>query len=96
MRGEISYDLVMEDDMSFVEGVYRLPNDEWSVLVVSKDPVEQVVSKVCKWDSGRAGVCISFPESTNLNKHLVEEFLSDLVGVEGWDEVRGPDSMDLR
>jgi hypothetical protein len=28
MTGEISYDLVMEDDMSFVEGTFRVGNAE--------------------------------------------------------------------
>jgi hypothetical protein len=26
---EISYDLVMDEDMAFVEGSYRLPGNEW-------------------------------------------------------------------
>ena len=29
MRAEISYDLVMDDDMEFVEGTYRLPGGDW-------------------------------------------------------------------
>lgn len=32
---EISYDLVMDDDMSFVEGTYRLPGGDWQVVIVS-------------------------------------------------------------
>jgi hypothetical protein len=34
MKGEISYDLVMENDMSFVEGTYRIENGEWRVFIL--------------------------------------------------------------
>jgi len=29
MQGEISYDLMMADDMSFAEGTYRIGSGEW-------------------------------------------------------------------
>lgn len=31
MKAEISFDLKMEDNMSFVEGTYRLEGGEWQV-----------------------------------------------------------------
>ena len=34
MHAEISYDLVMDDDMSFVEGTYRLLGGDWQVVPV--------------------------------------------------------------
>jgi hypothetical protein len=43
MRAEISYDLVMNDDMEFVEGTYRLPNEDWQVLIVSKRDVPEPI-----------------------------------------------------
>jgi hypothetical protein len=32
MQAEISYDLVMDYEMAFVEGTYRLPARDWQVL----------------------------------------------------------------
>jgi hypothetical protein len=34
MRAEISYDLVMDDDMWFVDGTKRLPGRDWQVVIV--------------------------------------------------------------
>ena len=60
---EISYDLVMEEDMAFVEGSYRLPGEDWQVVIVSRyDGAEpQVVPQ--KWASGASGVVVWFPRS---------------------------------
>ena len=38
MRAQISFDLVMEDSMSFVEGTYRLPGRDWQVFIFGRDP----------------------------------------------------------
>src|SRR5262249_47142452 len=58
MRAEISYDLVMDDDMAFVEGTYRLAGGAWQVVIVSafeRDvPAPQVVPQ--RWESGVSGV----------------------------------------
>jgi hypothetical protein len=99
MQAEISYDLVMQDDMPFVEGTYRLPGGTWQVFIFSRHfgpPVEKPQLKFGAWESGVTGVFVHFPQSGRLNKAVVEQVLSEASGVEKWTEVRGPDSMQLR
>jgi len=96
MNTEISYDLVMDGDMAFVEGTYRVPGGEWQVVIVSRyDALEpQVVPQ--RWESGVSGVLIRFPRVRKLNREAVERELSAALGVAEWVQVRGPDSMRLR
>jgi hypothetical protein len=96
MRAEISYDLVMDDDMAFVEGSYRLPGGPWQVLIVSRYDVPKPVAAQQVWDSGARGVFVRFPRGLPLNAAAVEGVLSALLGVTEWAVVRGPDSMQLR
>lgn len=96
MQGEISYDLVMEDDMSFVEGSYRVAKGDWQVFILRKDSIERTVITIGGWPSGVTGVFVRVPRFVRLNKHSVEHLLSDKLGVDNWLEVRGPDSMRLR
>jgi hypothetical protein len=97
LRGEISYDLVMDDNMSFVEGTYRLPGGEWQVFVFSRfDDAPGPDVRPCRWDSGATGVFVRFPKPGRLGKAEVERVLALAAGVEGWIAVRGPDSMRLR
>jgi hypothetical protein len=98
MRAEISYDLVMDDDMEFVEGTYRLPGGDWQVVIVSafdRDvPEPQVVPQ--RWESGVSGVFVRLPRAERINAATVERVLSEALGVSEWVRVRGPDSMRLR
>jgi hypothetical protein len=98
MRGEISYDLVMEDDMPFVEGTYRLPGGDWQVVIVlafDRDvPEPQVVPQ--RWESGVSGVVVRLPRAMRINAASVEQVLAEALGVSEWSRVRGPDSMQLR
>lgn len=98
MRAEISYDLVMEDDMAFVEGTYRLPGGDWQVVIVSafeRDvPEPQVVPQ--RWESGVSGVFVRIPHGERINAATVERALSEALGVSEWVGVRGPHSMQLR
>ena len=96
MTGEISYDLVMKDDMGFVEGTYRLPNGEWQVFIVNKAHVQQVELKPSQWPSGVTGVVARAPDSVGLNKEAVENLMSQWLKVDNWTEVQGPDSMQLQ
>lgn len=96
MRGEISYDLVMEAEMEFVEGVYRLEQGVWHVFVISKAPVDTAQKSSSQWDSGCNGIVIRLPQSVQLNKETVENVMSQMLEVDGWDETTGPDSMQLR
>ena len=98
MRAEISYDVVMSDDMDFVEGAYRLPGGDWQVVIVSafdRDVHEPQVSPQ-QWESGVTGVFVRIPRSEQINAATVERVLSEVLGVSEWVRVRGPDSMRLR
>jgi hypothetical protein len=96
MTGEISYDLVLEDDMAFVEGSYRKQNGRWQVFIFSKAPIDYPDMTSGQWSSGVTGVVFRLPLSSNLNKLVVEQMLSEKLAVNGWREVKGPDSMQLR
>jgi len=95
-HGEISFDLVMDDDMRFVEGCYRLPKRDWQVMVFSRRPVAAPKFRDQKWDSGVTGIFVSYPEHVPLNEKMVTECLRKHFGVEQWEKVKGPDSMHLR
>jgi hypothetical protein len=96
MAGEISYDLVMQDDMDFVEGSYRVNSGNWQVFIVSKAPIDRAEIRSSQWSSRVTGVVIRFPLSVRLNKQAVEQLMSQELGVSEWHEVRGPDSIQLR
>ena len=96
MLAEISYDLVMESNMSFVEGTYRLPGGAWRVVIVSRADVAEPGVEHREWDSGAAGVVVRFPRLGLLNAVAVERVLSAALGVTEWVSIRGPDSMRLR
>jgi hypothetical protein len=97
MHAEISYDLLMSDHMEFVEGTYRLPDRDWQVFIFGPDEsAAQPEIVTGRWPSGVTGVFVKWPPSMRLNKDVVLEILSAQLGVDGWSEVRGPDSMQLR
>jgi len=96
MNGEISYDLVMDEDMAFSEGTFRLPGAEWQVLIVSKRDTAEIEIIPQVWGSGVRGLFVEVPKSFRLNKQTVQEILTQRFGIDRWDEVRGPDSMQIR
>jgi hypothetical protein len=97
MASEISYDLIMENDMRFVEGTYRLQDGEWKVFIFIKESeLTGVVAKNSKWSSGVSGIVIRVPPSYCLNKQSVETLLSECLNVSAWIEVKGPDSLQIR
>ena len=61
LRFRISYDPVMEADMSFVDGCYRLPSKFWQVFVFLKKDVTELRHSEDKWESGITGVTIDVP-----------------------------------
>jgi hypothetical protein len=100
-EGEISYDLVMEDDMDFVEGTCRVPEAAgaaaaWQVFVFTKSDVSSSQVVRSRFTSGTSGLLVRVPASTRLDCRIIEEALSDLLGVVRWRRVTGPDSMSLR
>ena len=97
IRAEISFDLIMEDDMSFVEGTYRLPGGEWQVFIFSRHATSKPEINVqAKWESGVTGVNVRYPKSEKLDKSAVMQILSSSLGVTEWQEIHGPDSISLR
>src|SRR6266850_5938789 len=99
MKGEVTFDLVMDDDMSFVEGCYRLDDGIWHVFMFRKSrgiESEVGIKKDLVWDSGVTGLNVILPDDENLNKSLVLQTLSEILDVTEWVEVRGPDSILLR
>lgn len=96
MRAEISYDLVMDDDMSFVEGTFRLPGGEWQVFIFRRHTHPQWTWWSRRWESGVSGVVVAYPNERVLNHAAVEVIMSNLFDVSEWVVVRGPDSMQLR
>ena len=96
IAGEISYDLVMDDDMPFIEGCFRLPYGIWQVVIISKRDVPTPQIKHTEWESGVKGVFIEFPRNKRLNAEQVEDLLTSIYRVKYWITVRGPDSIVMR
>lgn len=92
----ISYDLVMDDEMEFIEGTFRLPGAGWQVIVTLRQDVLERAVKQVRWDYGVTGVNLIVPLSMQLNASVVETALGEHFGVDRWDVVQGPDSMILR
>jgi hypothetical protein len=98
-NGEISFDLVVEEDMPFVEGCYRLCDGEWHVFMVrhSRGGTERVgIHRDLAWKSGVTGLNVIVRDEEKINKGTVLRLLSDALGATEWLEVQGPDSMQLR
>ncbi len=96
MAAELSYDLVMEPDMDFVEGTLRISPADWQVFILSKRDVPTPIVAPETWHSGATGVFVAFPRSEVLNQSAVETILGTHFNVSQWAVVRGPDSMQLR
>jgi hypothetical protein len=88
--GEISFDLVMEDEMDFIEGTYRLRHTEWQVFIFSRYDGIHVES------SCGNGVVFHIPRNMKLNREVAKQLLGERLYVDNWLEIRGPDSMRLR
>lgn len=98
MIAEVTWDFLMEEDMGWIEGCYRLPDQPWQVVIAGND---DEVSKVevrngLTWASGVTGMNIFFPKNVRLNATLLLKVMSDVLGVCNWVEVRGPDSIVIR
>jgi hypothetical protein len=97
IQGEISYDLVMDDDMPFVEGTYRLGSGEWKVFIfLMTRTAGEMVWNHSTWDSGVGGIVFQVPSGMPLNMATVEALMSKALGCGSWRRVVGPDSMVLR
>ena len=98
MRAEISYDLVLDDNMGFLEGTYRLPGGDWQVVIVPppRETVADPAVEPSEWDSGVTGVVVRLARGGRVNAPAVERALGAALGVSEWVRVRGPDSIVLR
>lgn len=96
MCAQISYDLVMEPDMAFVEGTLRVPPGDWQVFIFSKRDIPDPIVDPQTWSSDVSGICVMFPHSEKLDQEAVEAILCSHFKVPKWTGVRGPDSMQLR
>jgi len=99
-RPEFSFDIIMNDDMQYVEGTYRLPGRFWEVLVIKKEDVPALQHRLnqppVEWSSGITGIVIDVPRAAKLNREYVRAALAITFGYTDWVEVSGPDSMVLR
>ena len=93
---EISYDLVMDGEMDFVEGTYRLAGRDWQVLIFTRCDIPEPILTDTTWQSGVTGLHIAFPQNRTLNQSVVERLLGSHFNVQSWQVVHGPDSMVLR
>jgi hypothetical protein len=98
MKAEVTWDLIMDEDMSFVEGCYRLEGGDWQVFIFasSEGNGKIEVRNGLSWASGVTGLNAFVPANVTLNKASVLAILSETLGVTEWSEVRGPDSIVLR
>jgi hypothetical protein len=78
MTAEISFDLVMRDNMEFVEGTFRLSGSDWQVFIFKRCPVERPKINSVEWNSGVSGFFVRIPESQKLDKATVQQVLSVL------------------
>ncbi|MBY8828842.1 hypothetical protein [Hephaestia mangrovi] len=98
MIAEITWDLVMSEDMAFAEGCYRLQGEDWQVITAHKAKGIKLIGvrNGVRWDSGVTGMNIVLPDDANINAAKLLKMMSETLGVSEWVEVRGPDSMMLR
>ena len=98
MQAQISFDLVMQDEMSFVEGTFRLSDGEWRVFTFIPDRsiLKPRIDADARWRGGARGMVVWWPRGQTLKKGVVLQILSKNLGITEWEEVHGPDSMQLR
>lgn len=101
--GELTFDTILtEDGASHVEGCYRFSGGNWLVFYFTNQHISgpaihtPIIRPNAVFSSGIGGVNGYFPPGWLLNKKTVGEILADAVGVDGWVEVVGPDSLLLK
>jgi hypothetical protein len=93
----ISFDLIMDDDMFFIEGTYQLPGYPWQVFIIHKeDDIHEPTLQFGGWRSGVTGFHIKVPRDTRLNAGMAIELLTEILDWTAWTTVRGSDSVVLR
>ncbi len=97
-RYEISFDTGLGDDMTTVEGSYRIPGEFWQIFLFMKSdprgrPVAELRHHFGTWPSGMTGIEFSVPEEDLLDRDYVLRAFARVFGTEDWVVVRGPDSV---
>jgi hypothetical protein len=95
-KGQISFDLIMEDDMDFVEGCYCDTGEAAKVFVITKASCETPVFRAVQWPSGVTGVNIYVPHAQVLDRSSSLRLMTCFTGIADWQVVFGPDSITLR
>ncbi|RYF44227.1 MAG: hypothetical protein EOO38_18230, partial [Cytophagaceae bacterium] len=93
MHAEIAWDLVMSEDMPFAEGCYRLNGGDWKIFTATKarPNCPAGVRIDVKWASGVTGMNIVLLEVAQINRASLMRVMSEVLNVEDWREVDGPD-----
>ena len=88
----------MSEDMPFAEGCYRIDGGDWQVVTAIRAGPDRPagVRNGVKWDSGVTGLNIVFPKDTRINRASLAAAMSEVLGIDDWREVSGPDSMTIR
>jgi len=96
-RAEISYDVVVDDDSTIVEGCVRLPGETWRTFHASKeDELAEARFWTFDWENGIGGMALELPAGVTMNKAALEQAFASFLGVEQIVEAPGPDSMMMR
>ncbi len=101
-RAEVSFDLVFEEGMDWMEGSYRLPGEFWKVVIFQKNDVPdirhrpQIWRKPTRWEEVTDGIVFELPRDACVDREYLLRAMSLAFGYNDWTGVRGPDSMALR
>lgn len=105
IAGQVSFDLIQaetEDDSDF-EGCFRLGDSDWQIFYVSRsinDSTCEDAPQICSdaiWPNGVPGIQVLWPADRPLNRQIVKTILSDALGGNVvWQEVHGPDSLQMK
>jgi hypothetical protein len=98
--GEITFDVVVrEEGARIVEGCYRIDGEDWKVFLLAKESDafgSPCIKSDAVFESGISGIYGVVAADLVLNKQAVLRILTELVGVDTWTEVKGPNSLVLR
>ena len=101
--GEITFDIIVpEEGVAHAEGCYRVDGGNWLVYYLTNwhdgaswtgDPA---IRSDAIFQSGISGVSGIVPADWILNKKTIKRLLAEAIGIDGWIEVSGPDSLILK
>ncbi len=100
--GEITFDIVVPDEgVTHVDGCYRVNGGNWQVYYLTNrnDGVSSIVAPAignAVFSSGITGVSGIVPADWVLTKTSTQAILAEVVGVDGWIEVTGPNSLIIK